>query len=151
MPQSTKQSPPKPPPTGGGVSIKAIEGIGNMYAAKIRKAGVRTTATLLQKGSTPKDRRSLAKATGITSKLILEWVNRADLFRVKGIGTQYSDLLEAAGVDTVVDLSKRKPEALFTSLARANAQKNLVNQLPGLSQVEAWVKHAKSLKRVVKY
>ncbi len=145
------QGPPKPPPPAGGISIKAIEGIGPAYAAKIRKAGVRTTAALLQKGSTPEDRKSLAKVTGVTPKQILEWVNRADLFRVQGVGAQYSDLLEAAGVDTVVELSKRKPEALIEALAKANEKKNLVNQLPGLSRVQTWVKHAKSLKRVVKY
>lgn len=78
-------------------------------------------------------------------------MNRADLFRVKGIGTQYSDLLEAAGVDTVVELAKRKPEVLWETMATANVKKNLVNQMPALSLVKAWVKNAKSLKRAVEY
>ncbi|HAX71306.1 MAG TPA: DUF4332 domain-containing protein [Anaerolineales bacterium] len=132
-------------------TISEIEGIGPVNAAKLNKAGVRGTNGLLKMGATRKGRAELAKATGFTPKQILEWVNRADLFRVKGIGTQYSDLLEAAGVDTAVELATRKPEALLEAMAKINAKKNLVNQLPGLSNVKAWVKNAKSLKRVVEY
>ncbi len=148
---SPRQSPPKPLPPGGGGGLKAIEGIGPVYAEKIRQAGVRSTAALLEKGRTPKDRQALAEATGVSSQLLLEWVNRAELFRVKGIGEQYSDLLEAAGVDTVVELSKRNPKALYETLATVNNEKNLVNQMPGLNRVKNWVKAAKSLKRMVKY
>jgi len=132
-------------------TITDIEGIGAAYAAKLRKADVRTTEALLKKGGTKKGRKELAGMTGFSTKMILEWVNRADLFRVKGIGEQYSDLLEAAGVDTVVELAKRKPESLLEKLIKVNIKKNLVNQAPGLSQVKAWVKHAKSLKRAVEY
>lgn len=132
-------------------TITDIEGIGAAYAAKLRKADVRTTEALLKKGGTKKGRKELAGVTGFSTKMILEWVNRADLFRVKGIGEQYSDLLEAAGVDTVVELAKRKPESLLETLIKVNIKKNLVNQTPGLSQVKAWVKHAKSLKRAVEY
>jgi predicted flap endonuclease-1-like 5' DNA nuclease len=128
-----------------------IEGIGPANGKKLAKAGVRGTNGLLKMGGTKKGRQELSKATGFSSKTILEWVNRADLFRVKGVGTQYSDLLEAAGVDTVVELAKRKPESLLDSMAKANAKKNLVNQLPALSLVKAWVKNAKSLKRAVEY
>lgn len=130
-------------------TITDIEGIGAAYAAKLRKVEVRTTESLLKMGGTKKGRKELASATGFSTKMILEWVNRADLFRVKGIGEQYSDLLEAAGVDTVVELAKRKPESLLETLIKVNIKKNLVNQAPGLSQVKAWVKHAKSLKRAV--
>lgn len=132
-------------------TITDIEGIGAAYAAKLRKADVRTTEALLKKGGTKKGRKELAGVTGFSTKMILEWVNRADLFRVKGIGEQYSDLLEAAGVDTVVELAKRKPESLLETLIKVNIKKNLVNQTPGLSQVKTWVKHAKSLKRAVEY
>jgi len=128
-----------------------IEGIGPVNAAKLNKAGVRGTNGLLQMGGSRKGRLELAKATGFSAKTILEWVNRADLFRIKGIGTQYSDLLEAAGVDTVPELAQRKPEALLESMAKINAKKNLVNQMPALSLVKAWVKEAKSLKRAVEY
>jgi len=132
-------------------TITDIQGIGASYANKLRKAGVRTTEALLEMGGTKKGRQELAKASGLSAKLILEWVNHADLFRVKGIGGQYADLLEEAGVDTVPELSKRKPEALYDAMAKANEKKNLVNQMPSLKSVKAWVKKAKSLKRAVQY
>ncbi len=132
-------------------TLKEIEGIGPARAAKLQKAGVRGTNGLLKMGATRKGRQELAKATGFDAKTILEWVNRADLFRVKGIGTQFSDLLEAAGVDTAVELANRKPEALLEAMAKANAKLNKVNQMPGLSNVKAWIANAKKLKRVVEY
>ena len=132
-------------------TISQIEGIGPVNAAKLSKAGVRGTNGLLKMGATRKGRQELAKATGFSAKVILEWVNRADLFRVKGIGTQFSDLLVAAGVDTVPELAARNPEALLEALTKVNAKKNLVNQLPGLNNVKAWIKNAKSLKRIVEY
>lgn len=132
-------------------TLVQIEGIGPVRAAKLQKAGVRGTSGLLKKGATRKGRQELAKATGFDSRTILEWVNRADLFRVKGVGTQYSDLLEAAGVDTAVELGKRKPEALLEGMGKANLKLNKVNQMPGLSNVKAWVKNAKKLKRVIEY
>ena len=132
-------------------TLVEIEGIGPVNAAKLNKAGVRGTNGLLQMAGTKKGRQELSKATGFAPKTILEWVNRADLFRVKGVGTQYSDLLEAAGVDTAPELAKRKPEALLEAMAKANEKKHLVHQLPALSLVNDWVKNAKSLKRVVEY
>jgi len=132
-------------------TLVQIEGIGPVRAATLQKAGVRGTNGLLKKGATRKGRQELAKATGFDTKTILEWVNRADLFRVKGIGTQYSDLLEAAGVDTAVELAKRKPETLLEAMAKANLKLNKVNQMPALSNVKAWVKNAKTLKRVIEY
>lgn len=132
-------------------TIKDIEGIGSANAAKLNKAGVRSTNELLKMGGTKKGRQELANTTGFTTKTILEWVNRADLFRVKGIGSQYSDLLEAAGVDTVMELANRKPEVLLELMTKANLKKNIVNQMPGLGNVKAWVKNAKSLKRAVEY
>ena len=132
-------------------TLSDIEGIGAAYAAKLSKAGVRGTNGLLKMGGTKKGRQELAAATGFTPKTILEWVNRADLFRVKGIGSQYSDLLEAAGVDTVMELANRNPEALLAAMTKANEKKNLVNQMPGLANVKAWIKSAKSLKRAVEY
>lgn len=132
-------------------TLLEIEGIGPADARKLNKAHVRGTNGLLTIGGTQKGRRELSKATGFSPKKILEWVNRADLFRVRGVGTQYSDLLEAAGVDTVVELTKRKPETLLAAMAKVNTRKNLVNKMPALSRVTAWVKHAKSLKRAVEY
>lgn len=128
-----------------------IEGINSTNAAKLNKAGVRGVNGLLKVGGTKKGRQELSKATGFAPKVILGWVNRADLFRVKGVGRQYSDLLEASGVDTAVELANRKPESLLETMGKVNAKKNLVNQLPALSQVRNWVKHAKTLKRAVEY
>jgi predicted flap endonuclease-1-like 5' DNA nuclease len=132
-------------------TLKGIEGIGPVYAAKLNKAGVRGLSGLLKAGGTRKGRQELAKATGFNAKTILEWVNRADLFRVKGIGSQYSDLLEAAGVDTTVELANRNAEALLAAMTKANVKLNKVNQMPALSNVKAWIKNAKSLKRAVEY
>ncbi len=132
-------------------TITAIEGIGEAYAKKLRAAGIRTTEALLEKGGKPKGRKELAEATGFSEAVILDWVNRADLFRVTGIGVQFSDLLEAAGVDTVRELATRKPAALVETLAEANAKTNKVNRLPTLKEVEGWVAAAKALPRMIKY
>ncbi len=131
--------------------LESIEGIGETYAEKLRSIGVKTIEALLEKGATPKGRAELAAQTGISEKLVLDWVNRADLFRIPGIGEEYSDLLEAAGVDTVVELAQRRPEVLHARLGDANAARKLVRQLPTLDQVRSWVEHAKSLPRVIQY
>ena len=132
-------------------TITDIEGIGEVYAVKLRTAGVRTTEALLERGATPKGRKELAEMTGFSEQTILDWVNRADLFRVRGIGSQYSDLLEAAGVDTVRELAVRKAESLLENLTKANTEKNKVNKLPTLSQVKSWIQIAKTLPKGVKY
>jgi predicted flap endonuclease-1-like 5' DNA nuclease len=131
--------------------ISDIEGIGPAYAKKLNEAGVKTTDDLLKAGATAKDREELEKKTGIGGKLILEWVNLADLYRIKGVGQEYSDLLEESGVDTVVELAKRVPENLHAKMAEVNVAKNLVNRLPHMSSVKDWVEQAKKLKRVVEY
>jgi predicted flap endonuclease-1-like 5' DNA nuclease len=132
-------------------TITDIEGIGEVYAVKLRAAGVRSTNALLERGRTPKERKELAAMTGFSEQTILEWVNRADLFRIRGVGGQYSDLLEAAGVDTVRELSKRNAESLTEALAKVNAEKNKVNKLPSLTQVKNWIQIAKSLPTGVEY
>jgi predicted flap endonuclease-1-like 5' DNA nuclease len=133
------------------MKIIDIEGIGPVYADKLIAAGIRSVEALLQKGASDKGRKEIAAATGITHTSILEWVNRADLYRIKGVASQYSDLLEKAGVDTVVELSKRVGEHLYAKMAEVNAAKNLVNKMPGVKQVEGWVAQAKILPRVVTY
>ena len=132
-------------------SIIAIEGIGEAYTQKLKEAGLRTVEALLEKGKTETGRQAIAEQTGISGKLVLEWVNHADLFRIKGVGPQYSDLLEAAGVDTVVELALRKPENLTQKMAEVNAAKKLVRKLPVQAQVEDWIEQAKRLPRVVTY
>ena len=132
-------------------SIKDIEGVGDSYAVKLQAAGVKTTDALLKEGATPKGRKALAEKTGITEKMILEWVNHVDLYRIDGVGSEYSDLLEEAGVDTVVELANRNPENLFKMLEDSNAKKKLVRKLPTAKQVKDWVDQAKKLPRVVSY
>jgi predicted flap endonuclease-1-like 5' DNA nuclease len=136
---------------GNMANLKDIEGIGAGYAAKLSEAGITTVAKLLSVGATPKGRADLEAKSGISHKLILGWVNHADLYRIKGVGSEYADLLEAAGVDTVVELATRNPANLYLSIVDVNAEKNLVRQVPAQSQVEDWVAHAKELPRVITY
>jgi predicted flap endonuclease-1-like 5' DNA nuclease len=128
-----------------------VEGIGVEYAKKLKAVGIATTDGLLKAGSTPKGREELASKSGVSEKLVLEWVNHADLYRIKGVGSEYSDLLEEAGVDTVPELAQRKPENLLEKMVEANAAKKLVRKLPALKQVEDWVDQAKKLPRVINY
>jgi len=128
-----------------------VEGIGTKYSGKLKGAGISTVEALLTKGATPKGRKEIAESTGIGDGLILEWVNHVDLFRIKGIGSEYSDLLEAAGVDTVPELAQRNAGNLFQKLNEVNAAKKLVRRLPVLSQVADWIEQAKKLPRVITY
>lgn len=131
--------------------LEKVEGIGGKYAANLRKAGVRSTKSLLEKGATPKGRDEIARASGIGSALILEWVNHVDLFRIKGVGEEYSDLLEEAGVDTVVELAQRNPANLHQGILETNAKKRLVRRPPSKKMVNDWVNNAKNLPRKVYY
>ena len=132
-------------------SIDTIEGISHKQATSLRKARIRTVEALLKKGSTRKGRRAVAAATGVGEKLILEWVNRADLMRVRGVGEEYSDLLEAAGVDTVKELRRRNPGNLLASMMELNTKEHLVRRLPTETMVQRWVEHAGELEPIVKY
>ena len=128
-----------------------IEGIGAVQAEKLQEAGVRSTTALLKHGAKAKGRKELAAATNIDERKILKWVNHADLFRVRGIGSEYSDLLEAAGVDTVPELKQRNAKALYETLVRVNEAKKLVRKMPTADQVGEWIKQAKSLARLIEY
>lgn len=132
-------------------NLLRVEGIGEVYAQKLSDAGIKTTNALLKQGATPKGRKEIAENSGISETLILEWVNHVDLFRIKGVFEEYADLLEEAGVDTVVELAQRNPANLYKKLVGVNEQKKLVRQLPGKSQVENWVAQAKQLDRAVFY
>lgn len=131
--------------------IAEIEGIGPVAGEKLIAAGIKTIEALREAGKTKKGRKELAAKTGLDEKKILSWVNRSDLFRVRGVSTQYSELLEAAGVDTVVELSKRIPANLHKKMGEVNAAKKLVRQLPTEKAVEGWVEQAKKLDRIVEY
>lgn len=132
-------------------SIDEIEGIGPVYAGKLKTAGIKTTEAYLERAKDPKGRKALADETGIEAARILKWANMADLMRISGVGEEYSELLEAAGVDTVKELKHRNPENLVAKMAEVNEEKKLVRQTPSLSQTEKWVEQAKSLPAVMTY
>lgn len=131
--------------------LTKIEGVGEVYAAKLKDAGVRSVEALLEAGATPDGRQDLETKTGIGHKLILEWVNLADLMRINGISEEYADLLEEAGVDTVKELRNRNAVNLHAALAATNAQKALVRRLPSQGQVVDWIEQAKGLPPKVSY
>jgi predicted flap endonuclease-1-like 5' DNA nuclease len=129
--------------------VETIEGIGPTYGNKLRNAGVRVVEDLLIAGSTRSRRRILANKIGVAHGTLLKWVYRADFFRIRGIGTQYSALLESAGVNTVTDLSRRNAKNLYAKLREVNRRKNLVRRVPQYRTVQVWIRRAKSLKRIV--
>ena len=132
-------------------NLARIEGIGPTYAEKLGKTGITTTEALLEKGATVNGRHEISEMTGISEEKVLRWVNLSDLFRVKGIGEEYSDLLEAAGVDTVPEMAQRNPKNLYEMLTTVNEEKNLVRQVPSQTTVEAWIENAKTLPKIIKY
>lgn len=129
--------------------ITDIEGIGPAYAEKLEKAGIKTVEKLLELGASKKGRDKIAEDTGIDDGRVLSWVNMADLFRIKGVSSQYAELLHAAGIDSVKELKHRKPENLHAKMKEVNTEKNLVNQTPSLSMVESYVKLAGELEPVI--
>lgn len=137
-------------------SIESIEGIGPANGAKLRENGIRSSEALLKHAGGKAGRKSLAKESGINEKMILAWVNRADLMRIKGVSTQYSDLLEAAGVDTVKELARRRADNLATRMKDINDSAiakgaSIVRRPPSVSEVEKWIDQAKSMPPAVTY
>jgi predicted flap endonuclease-1-like 5' DNA nuclease len=131
--------------------IEKIEGIGLVYAQKLLEVGIKTTDDLLNQGKSRKGREELVEKTGISSLLILKWVNMADLMRIKGVGEEYSELLERAGVDTVKELRNRNPNSLYEAMSQANETLKIVRRLPKLSDVESWVREAKESEPLLTY
>jgi predicted flap endonuclease-1-like 5' DNA nuclease len=134
-----------------GYELEYIEGIGPAYAQKFYNNDIHTIRDFFERGVTAKGREELAECTGISSKLILEWINHVDLYRIKGVGSEYADLLEEAGVDTVVELANRNATNLFNKMLAVNQEKKLVRRPPVESQVQDWVQQAKTLPRRVTY
>ena len=132
-------------------SLIRVEGIGSVYAQKLQETGIRSTEALLEAGKSPQGRKDLAEKSDISGKLILEWINHVDLFRIKGVFEEYADLLEEAGVDTVPELAQRNAENLYAKVVATNQEKKLVRRLPTLKQVTDWIQQAKGLPRVVTY
>jgi predicted flap endonuclease-1-like 5' DNA nuclease len=134
------------------MKIDEIEGIGATQASKLAEAGVTTTDDLLQWGANPAGRASLADTTGISAKLILEWVNHVDLMRIKGVGSEYSDLLEAAGVDSPSELAQRNAANLATTFAEVVAARpGIVRRTPSETEVAGWISEAKGMDKVVEH
>ncbi|MBQ8051063.1 MAG: DUF4332 domain-containing protein [Bacteroidaceae bacterium] len=131
--------------------IVEVEGIGEVYAEKLIAAGIADIEALLAKCAKPAGRKELAEATGISPKLILTWTNHADLMRINGVGPQFSELLEAAGVDTVKELKHRVAENLQAKLEEINAEKHLVRRVPAVTEVEKMIEQAKELPAVMEY
>ena len=132
-------------------SIEALEGIGPVHGKKLRDIGCSSPARLLKDGADRKGRKMIAEKSGLSESLVLRCVNMADLFRIKGVATQYAELLEAAGVDTVKELRNRNAANLTEAMQKTNAEKRLVRQVPSLKMVENWVAQAKTLPPVVTY
>ena len=128
-----------------------VQGIGENYAKKLEGGGIASQEDLLEQGAKPAGRKKIAEDCDISPKLVLNWVNRADLARVKGIGEEYADLLEFSGVDTVPELAQRKAENLHAKMKEVNEERKLVRSLPSEKQVTDWVAEAKELPRAVHY
>jgi len=129
--------------------IQEIEGIGPAYAAKLAKSGITGTKHLLEQCASAKGRRLVAQATGLDEPQLLKWVNMADLMRISGVGEEYSELLEAAGVDTVKELKQRRADNLTARMEEVNAARKLIRQRPSAKQVARWIEQAKSLPALV--
>ena len=134
------------------MKIEDIEGIGSVQAAKLAEAGVTTSEQLLQWGANKAGRTSLEETTGISDKLILEWVNHVDLMRIKGVGSEYSDLLEAAGVDSPSELAQRNAANLAATFQEVVAARpSMVRRIPSESEVADWIAQSKDLPKVVEH
>lgn len=132
-------------------SIADIEGIGPMIAQRLRTQRIRTTAKLLEAAKNPKGRRMLSEKTGVEYAKILKLTNMADLMRIKGVGEEITQLLEAAGVDTVRELKFRNPRNLAMAMAEANRTKRLVRAVPSEQMIAKWIAQAKSLPMKITY
>jgi predicted flap endonuclease-1-like 5' DNA nuclease len=131
--------------------IEDIEGIGPVAGDKLRSAGVKDTDSLLAHAKTPKMRKELAETSGLDEKKILKFANMADLYRISGVGSEFADLLEASGVDTVPELAQRNAENLAKKMEEVNEAKKLTRRTPSVTEVEKWVAQAKDLPRALEY
>lgn len=131
--------------------IEEIEGVGPAFAEKLAAAGIKSVANLLEKCATRKGRAAVAEATGISDKLVLKWTNHADLMRIDGVGPEFAELLEAAGVDTVKELRNRNAENLAKAMADKNEEKKLTRVTPSAERVGKWIAEAKTLDPIVTY
>lgn len=131
--------------------ITDIEGVGAVYGEKLEAVGIHSVADLLARCCDARGRRNVGSETDIGEALLLRWVNHADLMRIKGIGPQYAELLEAAGVDTVRELATRKPANLARKMTETNTTRNLASVNPSEAVVTAWVAQANALNPAVSH
>ena len=134
------------------MKIEDVEGIGPTFAAKLSGAGVATTDALLDQGATAAGRDKLSEATGISENMLLEWVNHADLMRINGVGSEYADLLEAAGVDSCAELAQRNPANLATTFQELDAARpDWIRQIPGEATIAGWIEQASHFGKIVSH
>ncbi len=131
--------------------VEEVEGIGPVRSEKLKNVGINTTDALLLHSKTPKSRKDLAEKAGLSEHEILKFANMVDLFRINGIGSEYSSLLEAAGVHTVLELAQRNVENLTARLQEVNEVKKMTRHVPGVNEVNQWIDQAKTLPRVLEY
>ena len=134
-----------------GYKIREIEGIGPTFGQRLQDAGLTTTDLLLTACANPKGRKETAAKTGFSESQLLKWANMADLMRVSGVGEEFSELLEAAGVDTVKELRNRNADNLAEKMAEVNAQKKLTRAVPSAKIVAKWVAQAKTMDPAISY
>lgn len=132
-------------------TIADIEGIGTAHAKKMRDANIQTVEDLLKAGATPSLRKKLAELLDVSEKVLLEWINHADLFRIDGVGSETADMLEEAGVDTVKELAQRSAENLLEKIVEVNEKKKLMRKLPSVETISGWIEQAKKLKAMISY
>ncbi|HLO28165.1 MAG TPA: DUF4332 domain-containing protein [Anaerolineales bacterium] len=128
-----------------------IEGIGDANAQKLKAMGIKSVADLLEKAASARGRKEIAIQSGINEGLLLRWVDHADLLRIKGIGAEYAELLEAAGVDSAIELAQRSSEKLYRKILEVNQAKKLVRKLPTEFQIDKWILQAKGVSKVVSH
>lgn len=132
-------------------ALEYVEGIGPVYGEKLKTLGVLTPLDLLTKGRTRKGRDEIAEQSGISHKLILDWVNHIDLYRLNGVDADYAELLVRAGVDSVLELAQRNPNNLHEKMTQVNEERNVARTTPSLEEVQSWIERAKVLPRVIQY
>ncbi len=132
-------------------NITEIEGIGVVFAEKLANTGIVTTDDLLRECASPAGRKNVTGATGISETLVLKWTNMADLMRISGVGPQFSELLNGAGVDTVKELRTRNTANLAAKMEEVNSVKSLTRAVPPAATVEKWITAAKTMDPILTY
>jgi predicted flap endonuclease-1-like 5' DNA nuclease len=129
--------------------IEDIEGVGDVIGEKFRSAGIKDTNSLLANSRTAEQRKELAKKTGLSEARILKFANMADLYRISGIGSEFSELLEATGVNSVPDLARQNATSLTQKMMTINEKKKLTRREPSEKDVSKWIEQAGTLPQML--